>query len=80
MKSNILHINIEKCCFMHFNPDEKLPNDNKGKNGSEVSSEIDYTLQIYGTIIPEVRETKFLGVIIDNKLFWIPHINDLHHS
>ena len=45
---------------------------------SEFSSEIYYTLQINGTIIPEVQETKFLGVIIDNKLSWIPHINKLH--
>ena len=79
MKSNLLHINLEKCCFMHFNPVKRLSNNNNNEqNGSEFSSEIDYTLQINGTIIPEVQETKFLGVIIDNKLSWIPHINKLH--
>ena len=79
MKSNLLHINLEKCCFMHFNPVKRLSNNNNNEqNGSEFSSGIDYTLQINGTIIPEVQETKFLGVIIDNKLSWIPHINKLH--
>ena len=79
MKSNLLHINLEKCCFMHFNPVKGLSNNNNNEqNGSELSSEIDYTLQINGTIIPEVQETKFLGVIIDNKLSWIHHIHKLH--
>ena len=64
---------------MHFNPVKRLSNNNNNEqNSSEFSSEIDYTLQINGTIIPEVQETKFLGVIIDNKLSWIPHINKLH--
>ena len=57
---------------MHFNPDKKLPNDINEQNGSEFSSELDITLQINGTIIPEVQETKFLGEIIYNKFSWIP--------
>ena len=35
-------------------------------------------LKINETPIPEVSSTKFLGVTIDNRLSWIPHINDLH--
>ena len=31
-------------------------------------------LLINGNRISEVNETKFLGVIIDNKLNWSPHI------
>ena len=31
-------------------------------------------LLINGNQITEVNETKFLGVIIDNKLTWCPHI------
>ena len=31
-------------------------------------------LQIEGKWIIEVHETKFLGVFIDNKLSWKPHI------
>ena len=72
MKSNLLQFNLEKCCFMHFNPIKRLSNNNNEQNGSEFSSEIDYTLQINGSIIPEVQETKFLGVKIDNKLSGIP--------
>ena len=66
MKSNLLHINLEKCCFMHFNPVKRLSNNNNNEqNGSEFSSEIDYTLQINGTIIPEVQETiSFPGYLI----------------
>ena len=74
IKSNLLHINLEKCCFMHLNPVKKLSNNNNEQNGSEFSSEIDYTLKINETIIPKVQETKFLGLIIDNKLSWIPHV------
>ena len=71
MKSNLLYINLEKCCFMHFNPVKRLSNNNNNEQNG-------YTLQINGTIIPEVQETKLLGVIIDNKLSWIPHIHKLH--
>ena len=28
--------------------------------------------------IEEVSETKFLGVSIDHRLTWLPHINQLH--
>ena len=33
---------------------------------------------INGHIIKEVTSTKFLGVIIDNKLSWLPHIDMLY--
>ena len=35
-------------------------------------------LKINKTPIPEVSSTKFLGVTIENRLSWIPHINYLH--
>ena len=84
MKSNLLHINLGKCCFMHFNPttkcntaneeDENL--DEHSKNNEHQQDE--EILKINETPIPEVSSTKFLGVTIDNRLSWIPHINDLH--
>ena len=34
-------------------------------------------LHIYGTQIPVVKEAKFLGLIFDHKLSFIPHIKTL---
>ena len=36
---------------------------------------IENTVQIQGNIIDHVNATKFLGIIIDNKLNWSDHIN-----
>ena len=67
MKSNLLHINIDKCCFIHFNPQKESPNtDNNAK------------VYIAGKLINEVHQARFLGVIIDSKLSWEPHITKLH--
>ena len=37
----------------------------------------DPVLTLYGQPIPVVEETKFLGVIFDKKLTFIPHIKKL---
>ncbi len=50
---------------MHFKP----------KGGKAISH--DYDLYLCGKAIEQVKETKFLGVIIDEKLSWIPHVNQL---
>jgi hypothetical protein len=71
MKSNLLHINIEKCCFIHFNPSFN----HKEEADIETSNEKVY---IAGKCISEVDQARFLGVIIDNKLTWEPHITKLH--
>ena len=34
-------------------------------------------LEISKTSLPQVEHTKFLGVIIDNKLTWKPHLSSL---
>ena len=86
MKSNLLHINIGKCCFMHFEP--KFPIRNK--NGLEFKDPTENTemqnsveldeipdLMIDGTVISEVSSARFLGVVIDNKLSWQPQIEAL---
>ena len=67
MKANELHINMSKCCYMHFRPNKRLPRDD------EVSNR---TLQIMGVPIKHVKSTRFLGIIIDEKLSWQPHIID----
>ena len=60
VKANKLSLNIDKTNFMLFTP----------KRFSRVMD----VLLIDGKRIMEVNETKFLGVIIDNKLNWKPHI------
>ena len=60
MKCNLLHINFKKCCYMHFTPNRNdiVPNDGT------------LLLTLNGSVIKCVTETKFLGVIIDDKLKW----------
>ena len=64
---------------MHFCP-KAVKNDNFITEEHESSSllDLDNTLNISGTSIPEVNNVKFLGVPIDNQLSWIPHIDSLH--
>ena len=59
VRVNKLSLNIEKTNFMLFTP--------KG-----FSRDMDY-ISIDGYRIEEVRQTKFLGVILDNKLNWHAH-------
>ena len=74
MLSNLLHINIDKCCYMHF-----APISNK-TTIDESESELDDTIKIDGKMIREVQKVKFLGVIIDNKLTWTEHISHLQNK
>ena len=68
MKCNLLHINIKKCCYMHFTSNRK-----------EVTADDDMLNLVLGqNFIKCVKETKFLGVIIDNKLSWDAHIKYLN--
>ena len=70
MLANQLHINTTKTCYMHFQPIrsegfglDKLFSENK--------------LEIMGVPIKHVNSTKFLGVVIDNELYWLPQIQKL---
>ena len=81
MKSNLLHINIGKCCYMYFEP----PTHYRSRMLGSCARSRTYMRKadipkiiIDGNTIKEVSETKFLGVIIDNKLSWIPHIENLY--
>ena len=65
MKCNLLHINIKKCCYIHF----KLP---RAKN-DDLNEDENLFLTINNVVIKQVKETKFLGVIIDEKLKWDAH-------
>ena len=72
MYANKLHINIKKSCFMHFNP---ATFGNESNLQSESTSSLPVKINDYE--LKEVSETKFLGVIIDNNLSWLPHISAL---
>ena len=66
MLANKLHINHDKVFYMHFKP----------KNYKETLGN-GHDLKLCNKIIKQVKETKFLGVIIDEKLTWAPHIEYL---
>ena len=70
MECNLLHINTKKCCYMIFSPRKRhlIPALNNDEN----------QLIINGKIIKKVDETKFLGINVDNKLSWKPHIAKLN--
>ena len=68
MKLNLLHINIKKCCFIHFRP-------SRAKEEVENDENI---LTLNNVVIKKVQEAKFLGVIIDYQLNWKTHTQSLN--
>ena len=70
MECNLLHINAKKCCHILFSP-RKM----KADANSAISN---YHLSINGKIVKKVNEAKFLGVTIDDKLSWKPHLAKLN--
>ena len=79
MKCNLLHINMEKCCYMHFQPNKLSESNNCSRTIPIVSNNhVSKAIYINGQKLKEVSETKFLGVIIDNKLDWTSHIHELN--
>ena len=65
---NKLHVNMSKCCYMHFKPRSTSSDENK---------ELDLQLKIDGFTIKKCSQARFLGVIIDEKLNWDAHIKFL---
>ena len=70
MVCNKLHINMDKSCYMHFEKNSKTAN-------IEISNESEMAIYISGTEIKQVKNTRFLGIIIDQDLTWEPHIKAL---
>ena len=62
LKSNILSLNINKTNFMVFRP--RLNR-----------SDPQLCISINGVSITDVQSTKFLGVLLDNRLTWKQHIH-----
>ena len=77
MRCNLLHINMSKCCYMHFEPNVEY--DDTCARVRPFADENDRSKAIFidSTKIVKVSSTKFLGVIIDDKITWVPHITYL---
>ena len=81
MKSNLLHINLGKCCYIYFEPPQCYKSRTRGTcaRTRPYRRKADCPkIKISGQVLKEVTSTRFLGVIIDNKLSWIPHIDMLY--
>ena len=63
---NKLHVNMSKCCYMHFKPNSASHDENP-----------DLKLEIDSFVIKQCTETRFLGVIFDDQLNWDAHIKHL---
>ena len=73
MRLNKLHINMSKCCYIHFKPKFNAKH-------QQTESASDHKLLIDGFPIKRTCQTKFLGVVIDEKLSWEPHITALRRK
>ena len=78
MLSNQLHINTEKCVYMHFKP---RYNHNKQRTCARtriVGS--DNQLYLNGSKIKQTNMARYLGIIIDENLDWDGHIEYLQQK
>ena len=86
MSSNLLHINVDKCCYMWFKykniksclcTRNKCPFDNsKNKSSHKTSKQYcnnEPSIYIGSTKITFETEVRYLGVILDSKLLWNAH-------
>ena len=88
VKSNLLHINMDKSSFMHFPPKKsksngkattKKPKNAKeyNKNSATVMNNVDISIAIGSSSIKKVSEARFLGVVFDPSINWNFHIEEL---
>jgi hypothetical protein len=73
--SNQLHINISKCVYMYFRPN--LNNQERLTCARSKPYNSIFNLYVNGKKLKIVDKTRFLGVIIDDKLNWDHHIEYL---
>ena len=68
---------MSKCCYMHFKP--KFEFDTTCARTRPFTNALDTSrcILINGKVITKVKSTKFLGIIIDDKLNWEPHVTHL---
>ena len=87
MFSNLLHINLDKSCFMYFPPkrkflkikhtDKKCSSVNNNKKNVETVEKTNATIYLGENIVKEVTEVRFLRVIFDPLLQWSAHMQYL---
>ena len=74
MVLNQLHINATKSCYIHFRPDLSRAQQTCAR--VKVFNR-NHSLYLGESKLMRVACTKFLGVVIDERLNWEPHINYL---
>ena len=74
MKSNKLHINIGKTCYIHFRPGLSRATQTSARVRPY---EKNLKLKLDNEKIQKVPSTRFLGVIIDENLNWDAHLDQL---
>ena len=78
MSANQLHINLSKSYYIHFDPSRGDSTRICARSQLfDISNSDHYKIKINGTVIKQVTEIKFLGVILDEQLSWEPHIESL---
>ena len=86
LSSSLLHIYLDKSCFMYFPPKRrfhKISNTDKkcssasNKNTNTTIEKTNATIYLGENIIKEVTEVRFLGIIFDPLLEWSAHIQYL---
>ena len=68
-KANLLTLNLDKTVSMMFRPKKFAGHNSAASTGGSI--------YIDGIAIPEVKETKFLGIWLDNRLSWNAHLSKL---
>jgi hypothetical protein len=72
LNANKLHMNYDKTNYMIFKPKSQVIID----SGTVPSAPFD-KLIVGNNVINEIESTKYLGVVIDNKLSWAEHVKHL---
>ena len=78
MLSNQLHINTEKCIYMHFRPKLNHKERKTCARARIVGSE--KQLFIHENKIKKTNKARFLGIIIDEDLNWDMHLEHLEQK
>ena len=75
MLSNQLHINVGKCCYMHFRP--RYDNEERRTCARVRPFNSELYLILCGAKLKKVDKVKFLGIIIDDQLTWESQVEHL---